>query len=275
MPACHPSCTPLAILKPVRFSTRGALALILLATTGATQAATLHIAAAASLTDAMNEAIDAYASQRDGLNVVPMYASSSTLARQIANGAPAELYVSANVQWVDWLEEQGVPLRKRANLLQNRLALIATSSGDGGALIPDEDSHLSERLDEGDRLSVGDPDHVPAGIYARQALESLGEWAALEPRLARGSDVRAALALVERGETPLGIVYRTDANASDGVHILGLFPTESHDPILYPAVLIGDRIADEAVAFRAWLDGEDAMTIFEAHGFSPAAPDSR
>lgn len=269
-----PFCTAIADLKPLRYGVHAALALALLGGTGASQAATLHIAAAASMTDAMNEAIEAYAGQHDDLSVVPVYASSSTLARQIANGAPAELYVSANIQWVDWLENQGVTLQERANLLRNRLALIATAGG-GDAFVPGEDGRLSERLDEGDRLSVGDPDHVPAGIYAREALESLGEWADLEPRLARGSDVRAALALVERGETPLGIVYQTDANASDRVRTLGLFPADSHAPILYPATLIGDRVSDEAAAFRAWLDGEDAMAIFDAHGFSPAATDSR
>ena len=260
----------MAGLMPSRLGVRSVLTLALLGGGGVSQAATLHIAAAASLTDAMNAAIDAYVGQRDDLSVVPVYASSSTLARQIASGAPAELYVSANVQWVDWLEAEGVTLQARANLLQNRLALVATA-GDDEAFTPGTDGRLSERLDEGDRLSVGDPDHVPAGIYARQALESLGEWPALETRLARASDVRAALALVERGETPLGIVYQTDASASNGVHTLGLFPIDSHDPILYPAALVGAEVSDEAAAFRTWLDGQDAMAIFEAHGFSPAA----
>jgi len=114
---------------------------------------------------------------------------------------------------------------------------------------------------------VGDPDHVPAGIYTQQALETLGEWEALAPRLARGNDVRAALALVEREETPIGVVYQTDAFASKAIRVLGLFPATSHDPITYPVALIDAEQNAAAVALQAWLTSEEALAIFAEHGF--------
>lgn len=256
-------------------SLRPALALAALGAAGIAQAGTLHVAAAASMTDAMDEAIAAYTAERAGVNIVPVYASSSTLARQIANGSPARVYISANQKWMDWLEDEGVNVRKRVDLLQNRLALVAPADEADGNFIPGESGRLASLLADGERLAVGDPDHVPAGIYARQAFEALGEWEALAPRLARASDVRSALALVERGETPAGVVYQTDAQASDGVTTLGLFPLDTHDAIVYPAALTltNDSDAednDEAAAFRAWLEGEAAIGIFEDHGFSSA-----
>nr|WP_163501357.1 molybdate ABC transporter substrate-binding protein [Halomonas socia] len=258
---------------PCSLARRGLLVLVLLATVPFAQAATLHVSAAASMTDAMDEAIEAYTAQHQDTTIVPVYASSSTLARQIVSGAPSDLFISANLDWMDWLEEQEVPLQERANLLQNRLALIAPASSEVQEFTPGEDGALEGLLGAGDRLSVGDPDHVPAGIYAQQALEALGEWEALEPRLARANHVRGALALVERGETPAGIVYQTDAEASEGVRTLGLFPLDSHDPVVYPVALIDAEGNDDAAAFRAWLESEEALEIFAAHGFSPADDD--
>lgn len=252
---------------------RALLALTLLGMAPFAQAATLHVSAAASLTDALDEAIEAYVGQHQDVTIVPIYASSSTLARQIASGAPSELFISANLEWMDWLEEQGIAVQQRADLLQNRLALIAPAASDAADFTPGEDGNLESLLGANDRLSVGDPDHVPAGIYARQALEALGEWQALEPRLARASDVRGALALVERGETPAGIVYQTDAEASEGVRTLGLFPLDSHDPVVYPVALIDAEGNDDAAAFRAWLESEEALDIFAAHGFSSVDDD--
>ncbi|MGP8296089.1 MULTISPECIES: molybdate ABC transporter substrate-binding protein [unclassified Halomonas] len=253
-----------------RLARCGLLALTLLGTVSLAQAATLQVSAAASMTDAMDDIIEAYTSEHQDLTIVPVYASSSTLARQIVNGAPADLFISANISWMDWLEEQGVLLQERANLLQNRLALVAPSSSEIHDFIPGEDGVLMSLLGSGERLSVGDPDHVPAGIYARQAMEALGEWQDLEDRLARGNDVRAALALVERGETPVGIVYQTDAEASDAVRTLGLFPLDTHEPIVYPVALIDAEDNAAAAAFRSWLESEEARNIFATHGFSPA-----
>ncbi|RAH36459.1 molybdate ABC transporter substrate-binding protein [Halomonas sp. SL1] len=237
---------------------------------------TVRIFAAASLTDALDSAIARYEEGHD-VDVVPVYASSSTAARQVARGAPADLYFSANEQWMDWLGEQGIELAERADLLQNRLSLIAADD-QPETFTPGQGTSLSTLLGDDERLSVGDPDHVPAGIYAKQALESLGEWDALAPRLARADNVRAALALVERGEAPLGIVYRTDAMASDRVHQLGLFPLDSHPAIRYPVALIDPPADDAAEAFRAWLAGDEARAIFtrfgfEAAGAEPAAED--
>lgn len=225
--------------------------------------------AAASLTDALDAVIARFEASH-GIDIVPVYASSSTGARQIANGAPAALYLSANERWMDWLAEQGIELRSRSDLLQNRLALIASPQSEVGTYTPGGDEPLMPLLDKGQRLSVGDPDHVPAGIYAKQALQALGEWDALESRLARADNVRAALTLVERGETPLGIVYRTDALASDNVRQLGLFPADTHAPIIYPIALIGDAPSEAAAAFRDWLDSAEALSIFTEFGFLPA-----
>ncbi|WP_344703953.1 molybdate ABC transporter substrate-binding protein [Halomonas cibimaris] len=260
------SSPPLSLPKPLRL----AVALAALGLAGAAQAGTLHVAAAASMTDAMNEAIETYTAEHDDVDIVPVYASSSTLARQIASGSPAEVYVSANQKWMDWLEDEGVNVEQRVDLLQNRLALVAPANEAGGDFTPGESGKLAGLLDDGERLAVGDPDHVPAGIYARQAFEALGEWDALAPRLARASDVRSALALVERGETPAGVVYQTDARASDGVTTLGLFPLATHDAIVYPAAVIDAEDSDEASAFRAWLEGDEAVGIFEGYGFASA-----
>ncbi|WP_187774575.1 molybdate ABC transporter substrate-binding protein [Billgrantia pellis] len=248
---------------------RPVLLTLLFAAVPVTQAATLHVAAAASMTDAMDDVIKAYSAKQGDTTIVPLYASSSTLARQIANGAPSNLYISANLAWMDWLEEQGVILQERANLLQNRLALVAPDDSEKRGFTPGLDGPLLSLLASGERLSVGDPGHVPVGIYAQQAMEALGEWPSLEPRLARANDVRGALALVERGETPAGIVYQTDAEASEGVRILGLFPLDSHEPIVYPVALIDAEGNDAALDFRAWLESEEALAIFAAHGFSP------
>ncbi|UYG00869.1 molybdate ABC transporter substrate-binding protein [Halomonas sp. GD1P12] len=248
--------------------TLGALALVC-APLSAHAAENVQIAAAASLTDAMNEAIAAFEAAHD-IDVTPVYASSSTLARQIANGSPAEVFVSANLDWMDWLEAQGVEVSAREDLLHNRLALVSASDTAFETFTPGDGAPIENLLGVGDRLSVGDPDHVPAGIYTRQALETLGEWEALAPRLARASDVRAALALVERGETPAGVVYQTDAFASDTVRVLGLFPAESHDPITYPAALVGAKESEAARTLREWLESDAALAIFEAYGFDTA-----
>ncbi|GHA97048.1 molybdate ABC transporter substrate-binding protein [Modicisalibacter luteus] len=232
-------------------------------------ASPVHVYAAASLTDALNAAVARYEETHD-VDIVPVYASSSTAARQVANGAPADLYFSANERWMDWLGEQGIVLQERADLLQNRLVLVASPHSDAIPFTLGEGVSLAERLGDGQRLSVGDPAHVPAGIYARQALESLDEWPALESRLARADNVRAALALVERGEAPLGIVYRTDAVASDRVRQLGLLPIDSHAPITYPVALIGNAIDDAARDFRDWLASDEAMAVFTGFGFLPA-----
>lgn len=250
-----------------------AVSLLLAMPVSASAADKVKVAAAVSLTDALNEAIAVYESQHDVV-VTPIYASSSTLARQIASGSPTDMFLSANVQWMDWLAEQGVNVHDRRDLLQNRLALITASTNLPEHFTPGEGSAIATLLSDEERLSVGDPDHVPAGMYTHQALEALGEWDVLEPRLARGNDVRAALTLVERQETPIGVVYQTDAFASERVRTLGLFPIDSHDPITYPIALVDAQDNEAAMALSEWLASDEALSIFAAYGFDTdiAAP---
>ncbi len=222
--------------------------------------------AAASLTNALDE-ISALYTQQSGHPVRTSYAASSALARQIAGGAPADIYISANQRWMDYLATQGMlDNDNRATLLQNSLVLItqphSTSQLDDFKALP--------ALLATDRLAVGDPDHVPAGLYARQALESLGLWPQLAPRLARSHNVRAALLLVERGEAPLGIVYRSDALLSDRVRILKAIPPDSHQAIEYPIAQISGRQSDAVAGFYQFLRSPTAAQIFIQHGFSIA-----
>ncbi len=222
--------------------------------------------AAASMTDAVTEIADAFAAAT-GIRVRLSFAASSALARQIQSGAPAAIFVSANRAWMDHVEASGlIEPASRADVAGNRLALIAPTESDLPAEVaatPD----LAGLLGDG-RLAMGDPDHVPAGLYARQALEALGQWPAIAPRLARTGDVRGALALVARGEAPLGIVYATDAAISERVRVVALLPADSHPPIAYPAALVGDA-GDDARAFLAFLRGAQAQAIFRARGFAP------
>nr|WP_286009647.1 molybdate ABC transporter substrate-binding protein [Salinicola sp. S1-1-2] len=229
----------------------------------------VQVFAAASMTDAMDAAIAAYETDHD-VDIVPVYASSSTLARQIAGGAPADVYISANEQWMDWLEDQDMPVSQRTDLLKNRLVLIAPAEREIADFTPGGETTIASQLGDEGRLSVGETSHVPAGIYAKQALQAIGEWETLEPRLANGDNVRAAMALVERDEAPLGIVYETDAKASDQVRQVGVFPADSHNPITYPLAVISPTPSDATEAFRDWLSGDDALSIFADYGFTPA-----
>ncbi|WP_244158383.1 molybdate ABC transporter substrate-binding protein [Salinicola socius] len=234
--------------------------------------AQVQVYAAASMTNAMDQAIQSYESGHD-VNIVPVYASSSTLARQIASGAPADVYISANEQWMNWLEDQNVAVSQRLDLLANRLVLIAPTQSHIADFTPGGETTIVSQLGDDRRLSVGETSNVPAGIYARQALQSIGEWEALESRLANGDNVRAAMALVERGEAPLGIVYETDAKASDKVREIGAFPDDSHDPITYPLAVVNPEPSDATEAFRQWLAGDDALAIFSRYGFTPVESD--
>lgn len=225
--------------------------------------------AAASLTDAMTKAGRIY-EERTGTHVRFSFASSSTLARQIEAGAPADLYASANEKWMDWLEARGLVLsRTRKSPVANRLVLIAPENDR-----PENDrppgneriANLPELIGSHGRLAMGDPAHVPAGIYGRQALKSLHLWTRLQPRLAAADNVRAALALVERGEAPYGIVYATDARIA-GVRVVEPFPDATHTPITYPFALIKDGNGKQAGKFLAFLTSDEGLAIFERFGF--------
>lgn len=224
------------------------------------------VCAAASTAAALAEVVDAW--RAAGGRAVRLHAAgSSTLARQVLAGAPCDLFLSANEAWMDELERADrLEPGTRADLLANRLVWIAPR----GAGAPPEPLGPIEPGSpppafQG-RLSLGDPAHVPAGIYARQALESLGWWSALEPRLLPALDAVAARTWVARGEAGAGVVYATDAAATDGVEVLAVLPESGHDPIRYPVALL--RGAPEAArAFLAFLRGDVARSIFRSHGF--------
>ncbi len=221
--------------------------------------------AAASTGGVLTELAGVYQT-RGGETVVLSFAASSALARHIEHGAPAAIYLSANTAWMDYLDARGlIEPASRARLMGNRLALIAPAdspaAGPVGRALP-----LAVLIGDG-RLALGDPDHVPAGIYAREALKGLGLWSAVEGRLARMSNVRLALVMVERGEAALGVVYESDAAASARVKLIGLFPAESHPPIVYWVALVAGRADAAARRFLAFLRGAEAAQVFSRHGF--------
>ncbi len=249
---------------------RVACALILIAAVGmaaaSPRAETVTLFAAASTADAMGEAIALYNENENG-SVRVSFAASSTLARQIENGAPADLYLSASLRWMDYLDARGlIVAASRRRLMGNRLVLVAPRDSTLD-IVPAPGFRLAEALGEG-RLAMGDPDHVPAGIYGRQALEALGVWERVEPRIARSGDVRAALALVARGEAVAGIAYATDAAISDAVRVVAEFPAGSHAPVSYEAALVAGQGGAAAERFLAFLTSGPARQVFRRHGFS-------
>jgi molybdate transport system substrate-binding protein len=226
----------------------------------------ITVFAAASLTDALQDVGRVWeASGHPKLRF--SFAASSTLARQIDQGAPANLFASADEQWMNWAAQRHlIADDTRRTLLGNTLVLVMPKDRVHPVTIgPGCD--LMALLGPDGRLATGDPTNVPAGIYAKQALTKLGLWTAVEPRLARTDDVRSALLLVERGEVPAGIVYSTDAAVAPGVAIAGAFPENTHDPIVYPFAVtrVGDTPA--ARAFLDYLAGPEAGAIFARRGF--------
>ena len=219
---------------------------------------TVTVFAAASLKDALDEVAKAYKTP-----VVISYGGSGMLARQVAQGAPADVVMLANAAWMDWLEDQGVLVPgKRRDLLSNRLVLVGPAGSEPFDQVSVET--LSSRL-KGDRLAIGQTQGVPAGIYGREWLENSGLWASFSSQLAETENVRAALALVARGETPLGLVYATDALAQPGVAVLYEVPANLHNEIVYPLAPI--TLTARASDFMAHLSSETASDIFRRHGF--------
>lgn len=232
----------------------------------------LTVFGAASLTDALTAAGEAWR-ERSGGEVRFSFASSSVLARQIEAGAPADIFASANEAWMDRLAEAGlIDTASRTSPIANSLVLIAPAGSALGEVEIGPSTDFLALLPPDGRVAVGDTAHVPAGIYAKQALTNLGAWAALEPRLALADNVRAALALVERGEAPLGIVYATDAAIVDEVKVVGRFPGDSHEPITYPFAMVKGREGAAARAFMDFLTSDDGLAIFQRYGFRPTAP---
>jgi molybdate transport system substrate-binding protein len=227
----------------------------------------MTVLAAASLTDALSDIGEDF-TEETGIEVRFSFASSSTLARQIEAGAPAAIFASANDEWMDYLEERGlIEADTRVSLIGNALVLVAPESSPLTEVAIGPDLDLAALLGPDGRIAVGDPAHVPAGQYARQAFEALGLWDEAEPRLAAALDVRAALVLVERGETPLGVVYATDAAISEGVKVVGTFPEASHAPITYPFAILAGRRTPDAEEFLGYATGAEGLAVFARYGF--------
>ncbi|MDR3570114.1 MAG: molybdate ABC transporter substrate-binding protein [Syntrophobacteraceae bacterium] len=223
--------------------------------------------AAASLTNALGN-IGKLFTEKNKAAFTPSYLSSSTLAKQIENGAPANVFISADEKWMDYLANKKlIDPATRSNLLGNKLVLIAPVGSKVTKVDIAPGFNLAGLL-AGGKLSMGDPAHVPAGIYGKQALETLGAWKNVSGSVARASNVREALLLVERGETPFGVVYATDAAISKKVKVVGVFPENTHPPIVYPAALVIGHETAEAKSFLEFLKTPQARAIFEKYGFS-------
>tara|TARA_Y100001956_G_C4116690_1_gene185247 strand:+ start:1166 stop:1816 length:651 start_codon:yes stop_codon:yes gene_type:complete len=215
------------------------------------------------MTNALNQITEQFERSHD-VNVTVVYGGSSSLARQLANGAPADLFVSANSKWMNYLVKKGIINSDNVtNLMSNELVVVAPKGANGSLDINDVEAWLT-KLEDG-RLSIGQTNAVPAGIYAKQALVNLGVWDQISSRLAPTNNVRIALALVERGETPLGIVYHTDAISSDTVTKMATLPSTSHDSIVYPVAYFNER--ETTQAFMSYLTSKEALATFHSFGF--------
>jgi molybdate transport system substrate-binding protein len=231
--------------------------------------ADVTIFAAASLREALDELAREYERQGRGRAAIS-YAGSPMLARQIEKGAPADVFISADLDWMDYLAARGlIRIETRTNLLTNRLVLIAPADsrmqltiGRGFPLA----ALLGDR-----RLAMADPESVPAGKYGKAALAALGVWGDVAPKVARTENVRAALALVARAETPFGIVYRTDALADRRVRTVGEFPRGLNPEIVYPAAIVARSRAKLAYAYLRYLRSHAALSVWQRHGFGPGS----
>lgn len=242
--------------------------LIGLAATAGAAAAEITVLAAASLKGPL-DAIAAQFGTAGGHKVRISFAASSALARQAEAGAPADVFISADLEWMDYLDRRGLIVTgTRANLLGNDLVLVAPKASPVNLRIA-PNFPIAAALGDG-RLALGQPESVPAGKYAKAAFTALGVWASLERKVAGAESVRAALALVSRGEAPLGVVYRTDALADPGVRIVDTFPAGSHPPVVYPAAALKVGQAGPARQFIEHLRSPAARTTWEKAGFRPA-----
>jgi molybdate transport system substrate-binding protein len=228
--------------------------------------APVTVFAAASLTNVLQDLGDGFTAQT-AIPVRFSFAASSALAKQIENGAPADVFFSADIEWMDYLQERNLIQRAtRQDALGNNLVLIAPQGSKVNIKIA-MNFPLAAALGKG-RLATGDPDSVPVGRYAKEALTHLGVWDAVAARIVRADSVRSALAFVDRGEAPLGIVYGTDASVDKNVRVVDTFPADSHSPIIYPLALTNSAKAD-AAKFVAYLRGPAGDTAFAHYGFKP------
>jgi molybdate transport system substrate-binding protein len=226
--------------------------------------------AAASLKNALDEAAAQW-QRESGKKVVISYAASNTLIKQIEQGAPADMFISADLDWMDYGQQKGlIKPDTRSNLLGNRLVLIAPKDSNISANI--QPGFDLAALLKGGRLAMGNVDAVPAGKYGKASLEKLGAWDGVKDKIAQAESVRAALLLVARGEAPLGIVYQTDAAADPTVKIVGTFPENTHPPIIYPIALTKDSTNPDALAFLNFTRSPAARPIFARQGFTVLGP---
>jgi molybdate transport system substrate-binding protein len=238
------------------------LVLLLISATSAAEEK-LMVFAAASLTNALTE-VDAQYEKSTGIKVIHSFAASSALAKQIENGAPADVFISADLKWMNYLQDKSlINKTTRKNLLGNTLVLIAPKAKSFEVKFG-KDFDLSKAFDG--RLCTGDVDSVPIGIYAKEALTNLGWWKDIKSRVVGAQDVRGALAFVERGECLAGIVYETDAKASSKVDLVGVFPEATHSPVVYPvaAIASGKNITQ---SYLTYLQSLDALNVFKKYGF--------
>jgi molybdate transport system substrate-binding protein len=226
----------------------------------------LTVFAAASMKNALDD-VDAAYTKKTGVKVLVSYAASSALMKQIEQGAPADVFVSADLDWMDYgSKKKVIKDDTRVNLLGNKIVLIAPKDSKINHVDIGQGFDLAKLAGDG-RVTTGDVKSVPVGKYAKAALEKLGAWKAVEPKMAMAESVRAALALVARGEAVLGIVYETDAKIEPKVKIVGAFPEDSHPPIIYPVAATAAAKGDTA-GYIAFLRSPDAKTIFEKYGFT-------
>ena len=249
----------------VRLAAGAALSL---AMAGQAQAAEkVTVFAAASLTNAMQDIAADYTKAKY-VQVVASYASSSTLARQIEAGAPADIFISADQKWMDYAaSKNAVDASSRITLLTNSLVVIAPEASAQKPFTISEKTDWKTLLNGG-RLAVGDPAHVPAGIYAKEALQKLGAWDKVSPMLAPADDVRGALALVERNDAPLGLGYGSDVIASKEVKVVATFPEDSHKKVEYPMAIVARHDNAAVKAFYEYLKGPQAAAVFKRYGFT-------
>jgi molybdate transport system substrate-binding protein len=243
-----------------------AFALVAAARTGTAQSRDVLVFAAASLKDALDD-VNAQYRQQQNRQATISYAASPALARQIEAGAPADIFISADLDWMDYLAQRNlIRPNTRSNLLGNRIVLVAPASSTLAVTIA-PGFPIAQLL--GDRrLAMADVASVPAGRYGKAALEALGVWSSVEGRLAQAENVRAALLLVSRGEAALGIVYQTDAAADRNVRVVGTFPENTHPPIIYPIALTANSANPDAQAFLDYIRSPAARPLFERQGFS-------
>lgn len=239
--------------------------LIVLASSVAFAGDTITVFAATSVKDALDEIGNAYEKSTDR-TIVASYGATSALAKQIENGAPADIFISADTEWMDYVETRKlIKPGSRQDLLTNQLVLIAPHTSTANVEIAPGFA-IASLLGNG-RLAIADPSAVPAGKYAKAALQKLGVWADVQSKIAPTENVRAALALVSRGEAPFGIVYRTDALLDKKVRIVAEFPAETHAPIVYPVALVSASSNVAASDFLAYLFSPAARAVFERYGF--------